>query len=1113
MPPFKVHAPYEPTGDQPKAIAQLVEGLQRGYKHQTLLGATGTGKSLGYADPVFIIEEVDGSSAARIVPIGELIDGLMEQDAVGLRYIHDTEILDTADLPAHYYTQSFNPKTGKVEIACISAFTRHAAPEGMYHLQTACGREATLTGDHNLWVLRDGQLQLIETADARPTDYLPLPEVLFGETEPEQLDALAALPVSRGYAHVQEAVLSEAHGKSALVLEPHGLRTQSTLSRVERRGAETCGKPSPPFWPQLSLDALRDLLRTYCDDNGTVDGAGAVMVGAASKELASDLTYAFLRFGMWAQIKSVWKHTSSADHNGEQHYTVTISGQTDLRQFHKEIGFSAGDKQAVLEKLLQSTEDSHIDCVPISGLQLHWLKQQLQLAGLDHCIQGTDSTPKRTTLRALLERLRAWADQSGGDERWWTTWHQLYALCHLRWTPITSVERIAYDRPFVYDLSVPGNETFLAGVGGLFVHNTYVMAKIVEQIQRPTLVLAHNKTLAAQLYAEFKEFFPENAVAYFVSYYDQYTPEAYVPSKDLYIEKEASINEEIDRLRHEATQALLTRRDVLIVASVSAIYGLGSPADYGQVAIPLKRGEVRNRDKLLRQLIDLQFERNDIDFHRGTFRVRGDTVEVFPANAETALRIEFWGDEIDRIVEVDPLTGEILVEKQSIDIYPAKHFITTQEKLQLAIRDIEAELEEQVKRLEAAGRELEAARLKQRTMYDLEMLAEMGYCSGIENYSRHLDRREGGQTPWTLLDYYPDDFLIFIDESHMTIPQLRGMFRGDRSRKETLVEYGFRLPSALDNRPLHFEEFERHIHQVVYVSATPGPYELEHSEQVVEQIIRPTGLLDPVVHVRSTRGQIDDLLGEIRARVAKGQRALVTTLTKRMAEDLADYLKEMGIRTHYLHADVDTIERVAILRDLRLGIYDVVVGINLLREGLDLPEVSLVAILDADKEGYLRSESALIQTIGRAARHIEGTVIMYADSKTRSMEAAIRETERRRAIQEAYNREHGIVPQGIIKEVRDLTDRLRQVAEEQAPYAVETGGAMEIPKDELLRLIKDLEKQMKEAARNLEFEKAALLRDQIIELRRTLALEDETALIESVSHSRPRAARASSAGR
>jgi excinuclease ABC subunit B len=635
------------------------------------------------------------------------------------------------------------------------------------------------------------------------------------------------------------------------------------------------------------------------------------------------------------------------------------------------------------------------------------------------------------------------------------------------------------------------HQTLLGATG---TGKTAVMSWVFEQLERPALVMAHNKTLVSQLYAEFRELLPESAVEMFISYYDVYTPEAYVPSKDLYIEKEAQINEEIDRLRHAATQALFTRRDVLIVASVSAIYGLGSPHDYGQVVIPVRVGEVRNRDKLLRQLIDLQFERNDIDFHRGTFRVRGDTLDIFPANSEVAERVEFWGDEVERITEFDPLTGEVLLNRTNVDIYPAKHFITTNDKLRLAVTDIQQELIERVAELEGQGKILEAARLKQRTMHDLEMLSEMGYCSGIENYSRHMDRRLVGQTPWTLIDYYPDDFVMFIDESHITLPQVRGMFNGDRSRKQTLVEYGFRLPSALDNRPLRFEEFETHIHQAIYVSATPGPYELQNSQQVVEQIIRPTGLIDPVIHIRPTKGQIDDLLGEVRKRVQNSQRVLVTTLTKRMAEDLADYLKEMGVRTHYLHSDIETLERVEILRDLRLGVYDVVVGINLLREGLDLPEVSLVAILDADKEGFLRSGPSLIQIIGRAARHVEGSVLMYADNITDSMRHAIDETNRRRSIQEAHNRDHNITPIGIIKQVKDLTDRVRKVAEERAAY--KTNGVpddLPIPKDEIVKLIKDLEKQMKQAARDLEFEKAAALRDQVIELRRTLALEEETA--------------------
>ncbi len=611
---------------------------------------------------------------------------------------------------------------------------------------------------------------------------------------------------------------------------------------------------------------------------------------------------------------------------------------------------------------------------------------------------------------------------------------------------------------------------------------TFAMASVIERVQRPTLVLAHNKTLAAQLYSEFREFFPENAVEYFVSYYDYYQPEAYIAQTDTYIEKDSSINDDIDRLRHAATHALFTRRDVIIVASVSCIYSLGAPEEYNDVTVALKKGETRKRDKVLRFLTEIHYERNDLNFTRGKFRVRGDTLEVFPAYAEIALRVEFWGDEVERIVEVDPLTGEILAEQDEVTIFPAKHFVTTQERLSQAIVNIERELAEVLPRLEAEGKLLEAQRLRQRTRFDIEMMRETGYCNGVENYSRHLQQREAGSQPWTLLDYFPDDFLLFVDESHISLPQVRGMFNGDKARKEVLVQYGFRLPSALDNRPLTFSEFECHVHQVVYVSATPGPYELEHSEQIVEQVIRPTGLLDPSIEVKPIQGQIDDLLEQVNSRVQRGERALVTTLTKRMAEELADYLREMGVKVHYLHSEIETLERVEILRDLRLGVYDVVVGINLLREGLDLPEVSLVAILDADKEGFLRSEGSLIQMIGRAARHVDGHVIMYADVVTPSMRRAIDETYRRRRLQLAYNESHGITPAGIRKVIRDITERVRQVAEQRPTYEV----GMEIPKDEIARLVKDLESQMKAAAKNLEFEKAALLRDQIVELRRSL---------------------------
>ncbi len=647
---------------------------------------------------------------------------------------------------------------------------------------------------------------------------------------------------------------------------------------------------------------------------------------------------------------------------------------------------------------------------------------------------------------------------------------------------IVSDFKMTGDQPQAVDKLVEGldkdykHQTLLGVTGS---GKTFIMANVIARAKRPTLVICHNKTLAAQLCTEFKEFFPNNAVGYFVSYYDYYQPEAYIPRTDTYIEKETDINEEIDKLRHSATRALFERRDVVIVASVSCIYGLGEPEEYHSFVCSLKRGNSYRRDKLLRQLVDMQYERNDIDFTRGRFRIRGDTLEIQPAYDEIALRVEFFGDDIDRIVKIDPLTGELLAELDSVDIYPAKHFVTSQEKLVLAIETIKQELGERLSELRQQGKILEAARLEVRTNYDLEMLQEAGYCTGVENYSRHLSQRPPGSPPWTLLDYFPDDFLLFIDESHMTLPQIRGMYHGDRSRKETLVEYGFRLPSALDNRPLNFTEFTQRINQVIYTSATPADYEYAHSQQVVEQLVRPTGLLEPTVEVKPTRGQIDDLLDQIKTRVDKGERCLVTTLTKRMAEELADYLIEMEIKTHYLHSEIDTLERVEILRDLRLGVYDVVVGINLLREGLDLPEVSLVAILDADKEGFLRSEGALIQTMGRASRHIDGHVIMYADTATNSMAAAIAETQRRRQIQEAYNREYGITPQGIRKAIRDITERVQAVAETRAPYV-----AAPIAKEDITRLIKELESQMKIAARNLEFERAALLRDRIIELRK-----------------------------
>lgn len=647
-------------------------------------------------------------------------------------------------------------------------------------------------------------------------------------------------------------------------------------------------------------------------------------------------------------------------------------------------------------------------------------------------------------------------------------------------------------------------------LGATGTGKTFTMAKVIEAVQKPTLIIAHNKTLAAQLCSEFKSFFPNNAVEYFVSYYDFYQPEAYIPSSDTYIEKDASINDEIDKLRHSATMSLFERRDVIIVASVSCIYGLGDPEDYSDLVLSLRLGQTKSRDEILSKLVDIQYTRNDMNFIRGTFRVQGDTIEIFPAAySERAIRVELFGDEIDRLVEVDALTGEVIAERKHVAVYPASHYVTTKDKMRIAVERIEAELDEQLAKLKAADRLLEAQRLEQRTRYDIEMMQEMGYCSGIENYSRHMSERKAGEAPYTLIDYFPDDFLIMVDESHVTIPQIRAMYNGDRARKESLIEYGFRLPSALDNRPLKFDEFVERINQIVYVSATPGPYEMEVETNVAEQIIRPTGLLDPSIEIRPIKGQMDDLLGEIHKRAAKNERVLVTTLTKKMAEDLTEFLKEMGVRVRYLHSDIVTIERAEIIRDLRAGVFDVLVGINLLREGLDMPEVSLVAILDADKEGFLRSDTAMIQTIGRAARNVNGHVIMYADRVTGSMQRAMDETDRRRAVQEAYNIEHHITPKSVSKDVKELIE-LTKIEEDMVtdgkglspkkgkkkssvagmdhghePYAQDADATKvaEITSEELYNKIEELDRQMKAAAKQLEFEKAAKLRDQLGELR------------------------------
>jgi excinuclease ABC B subunit len=883
-------------------------------------------------------------------------------------------------------------------------------------------------------------------------------------------------------------------------------------------GRDARSKRLPPFWAQLSNTDLAQVLKAYFSADGGVDGV-QVTCATASTALASDLCFALLRFGIVARMRCRYVKVPNREER-RPYWIVVISGQPNLRAFRATIGFITKAKNARLNTRVVRPANTNVDVVPLNGETLRRLRMALklfqhQVASVIGCnramlsmIEHGHRRPSRDFAGRILALLREEAQVQGNVEVLKVV-DELASLLNLFWTPVQSIERVSGEG-HVYDLAVERNETFLAGWGGLFVHNTYTTARVIEQIQRPTLVLAHNKTLAAQLYGEFRQFFPDNAVRYFVSYYDYYQPEAYVPQTDLYIAKDASINDEIDRLRHASTKALMERRDVIIVASVSCIYGLGSPQDYQDVMLFLRTGEARSREDILRRLVDVQYERNDIDFARGRFRVRGDVIEIFPAYEDRAVRVELFDQLVERILEIDPLTGEILVEKPAVAIWPAKHWVTTDAKMEEALRRIEAELRERVQWFKDQGKLLEAQRLEFRTKYDLEMLREVGYCPGIENYSRHLSGRAAGERPGCLLDYFPRDFLAVIDESHVTVPQIRGMHEGDRARKKNLVDFGFRLPSAYDNRPLTYEEFNALVPQVIFVSATPSPYEIGASAQVVEQIVRPTGLVDPHVEVRPARGQVDDLLAEIKAQVEKGERTLVTTLTKRMAEDLSDYLQELGIRVHYLHSEVETLQRVQILKDLRQGTYDVLVGINLLREGLDLPEVSFVAILDADKEGYLRSETSLIQTMGRAARNVAGRVILYADEVTDSMRKAIDETNRRREIQERYNQERGITPQTIVKPIRDMID-LAEVAEEPAAYgageerdgtvltAKELIGLAEqqrasVPWDiarllmlspaELEGTIEALEREMRKAAAELQFEKAGALRDQIRELRK-----------------------------
>ena len=1192
---FRLVSKFQPTGDQPQAIEKLSRNLKAGVKNQVLLGVTGSGKSVIGETPVFVKQ--NGNTVC--CQIGELIDSLFQKYSHKVVRLKESEILSVNQIEKKGNLEAFslNPVTKKSEWKPVLRLIRHSSPKTLYRVKTSCGREITITGDHNFWVLRNGEFVLLPTNQLKNTDYVPLPlEIPGPEKDLPYLDLFTILKeedlfvdakqfilkvslektpgeiiqaMSKHYVFPREKLYqiksgayhgmpltaisqiaqdlninfsaedinkvvigSQIHhyalpGKISLteawlklmgyyIAEGHGEPTsrffnisatksiilkglKEILSELElpyrRRkkhnnleisskihtillskllGTNAHSKKLPEFWPNLSRKQLSILLRCYfTGDGGAFPDEGQIIAPTASKQLASDLLSALLRFGIWARVRRVWgKATNSPSHKGDYYWYLTISGSENVKRFKKYIGFEILEKQKRLEELAKNSHATNVDVIPKIGPIIKSVRKKLQIipqrvfaetckmsVGTLNAIEIGINNPRRETFKKIINGF--WVYDKTNKEI-----NELKSFLNCRWLKIAEIKKVASKDPYVYDFAVKNNETFLAGHGGLFVHNTFTMASAIANLQKPALIITFNKLLAAQLYQEFKEFFPENAVHYFVSYYDYYQPEAYIPQSDTYIEKDARINEEIDRLRHAATQDLLNRKDVIVVASVSCIYNIGSPEAYENVSLELKEGQKIKRRDLISHLTSLQYQRNDVDFKPGTFRVRGDTIEIYLVTGQKTVKIELSADRIEKM------------QPAKLRLYPAHFWVTPQNELNIALQNIKLELEEQLKRLKKQKKLLEAQRLAQRTNYDLEMLRENGYCHGVENYSKHLEFRKPGEPPFTLLNYfgyskYSDknskysDYITFIDESHQTIPQLHAMYNTDRSRKKVLIEYGFRLPSALDNRPLSFAEFEKNVGQTVYISATPGPYEKEKSgkKYVVEQLIRPTGLLEPSMEIRPTKNQVKDLIKEIKLRVTKKQRVLAVTLTKRLAEALSDYLTEEGIAAKWLHSEVKTLERPQIIKDFREGKYDVLVGINLLREGLDLPEVALVAILDADKEGFLRNETTLIQTMGRAARHEQGQVILYADKKTLSIERAMKEVMRRRKIQAAYNRKNKIIPKAIVKEIRDW------------PFASKKKEV--ISEFGVVRDAKLLEKEMKLAAKQLDFERAAEIRDLI----------------------------------
>ncbi|MFH1958904.1 MAG: helicase-related protein, partial [Patescibacteria group bacterium] len=1213
---FKLVSSYQPTGDQPQTIEKLVSGINSNKKHQTLLGVTGSGKSISYDERIFITNKYqNGYSEPQLIPIGKLVDKLFQEEKI--KKINETEILSSTTIKKTFETFSFNPQTGVTELKKITQFIRHKTPKKIFHLTTSCGKEIKTTGDHNFWVLRKGKLILIKTHEIKITDYLPIPQELIHNQNNEEMVGIWLTPwikkslyyfkyqqlvklikvdseklkkilgyskwyhatklneginlsylhqitkpdkrlkelkiyrprakkltlyqnISDEYLQLIGIYIAEGHSTSRyLLISAHELEFKKILTKIltklkikykERKFnpgdfqishsalaeifSKWCGRLSqekrlPPWFLSLSKTQLSILLSAYFSGDGSVS-LNEVTTISASRQLISDLSYALLTFGIHARIRKKYKRATNTNSPKKLYHELVISGQKDLRTFTKQIGFTLKRKQDLLEKIILKKPNTNVDIIPLSGEIILTIRKDINLTqkSLAKKLSVTRShislieNNLRSPSRNLINKLTSLPEIKLSSE-----YHELVLLKNIFWTRVRSITKINPPSKYVYDIAVEDNETFLAGHGGLFVHNTFAIANVIEQTQKPTLVIAHNKTLAAQLYQEFRDFFPDNAVSYFVSYYDYYQPEAYIPSTDTYIEKEAQINDEIDKLRLSTTTNLLTRNDVIVVASVSCIYNLGSPVEYGRYILEIIEGQLVQRRDLLLRLSQLQYEASSTELRRGTYRLRGDTIQLWPAYEDKALRIDTLENKITKIDWIDPITGTkmnpnklTLYERKQKEfiIYPAKHYVIDPKTQTEQFEAIFEDLKRRLKEFKDQDKVFEAHRLEQKVKYDLQMIKEFGFTNGIENYSRYFDGRSVGQPPYTLLDYFKynaeefgaGNFLTVMDESHMSIPQIGGMHAGDQSRKNTLVNYGFRLPSALDNRPLNFTEFQERVPQAVYVSATPREWEIEKSGEVIEQLVRPTGLLDPEIELRKTKGQIEDLIIEIIKRKQLGQRTLVTTLTKKMAEALTEYLNdqdkikqlvesfitkrdeqqeqinpacpeeigekiilangflpidEMEIgqipqqyqtqaelpleidlrkkilypKVAYLHSGVETLERSDILEDLRKGEYDVVVGINLLREGLDLPEVTLVAILDADKEGFLRSRISMIQTMGRAARHIEGRAILYADNLTKSMKLAIEETQRRREYQLEYNRKHNIDPKTIIKPIRD----------------------------------------------------------------------------------------------